>query len=227
MEGERPTKSPGERHALIWVRFTMHRKLLASLFGAALMTAATASHAAVIRFELTIDGSVSDGFNVPQITLQNLSGAHSITNLMISIGDTAYNWDGVTDLTSPPGGNSTLNSPDTSTGGGVRSDVLNIGFTGFGPSESISFRADIDIDSSDSGEDFRTVLFNNAGADNSNIKVTFTGGDMLNVTMPDEQFFTEFTFSARDNVPFTTPAPETFVLILGGLFAVGWLRRNT
>ncbi|MHB1035785.1 MAG: PEP-CTERM sorting domain-containing protein [Pirellulales bacterium] len=99
---------------------------------------------------------------MPYLELTNFAETASITNLSITVGDTTKNFDMVfPQVTAAPGIGYTVNSLDRAHDG-VRSDVLDMGFTGFGPGKSFLFRVDIDDDNPAGNPylDFRSVLFN-------------------------------------------------------------------
>lgn len=183
------------------------------------MLAGASANAGVIGFQVTLDGDI----NVPTITLVNQSDTASITNFMMTIGNTGFNWDAVINVVNPAGGGSVLNMPDSDTSGGARSNVIDIDFSGFNPLLFASFDGDVDIDSADTSEDFRAVLFNNGGAPNSHVLVSFSNGLSLGLDLPDgPSGLTSYTFSASQDVP----VPAGAALMFGGLVGLTWLRRR-
>jgi hypothetical protein len=197
----------------------MLRYSLAAMALGGAVFAGTAAHASVIGFQITLDGDV----NIPTITLVNQSDTALITNFMMTIGNTAYNWDAVVNVVNPAGGGSILNMPDNNLSGGARSNVIDIDFSGFDPTEFSSFDGDVDIDSSDTSEDFRTVLFNNGGAANSHVLVSFSNGTSLGLDLSDgTPGLTSYTFSASQDVP----VPAGAAMMIGGLAGLTWLRRR-
>ncbi len=186
--------------------------------GGALLAGASA-HAGVIGFQVTLNGNIND----PTITVVNQSDTELITNFMMTIGDTSFNWDAVVNVVNPAGGASVLNMPDANTSGGSRSNVIDIDFSGFDPLEFASFDGDVDKDNSDTSEDFREVLFNNGAAPNSHVMVSFSNGLSLDLELPDSTpGLTSYTFSASQDIP----VPAGAALMFGGLVGLTWLRRR-
>tara|TARA_Y100001933_G_scaffold194553_1_gene194680 strand:- start:4484 stop:5134 length:651 start_codon:yes stop_codon:yes gene_type:complete len=183
--------------------------------------------ASTIGFKLTLSGST----NTPAMTLENTSDTALLENINITIGDTSFNFDFLSSPTSPASGTSTLNSPDLSNGL-LRSDDIDISFTGFDPGESSSWTADVDVDNLNTVEDYRTVLFNNGGLPNSVVTAAFSDAvgliELLSFTMPDgDASATSFTFTATSAAPIPVPAALPLLLAaLGGLGFVGWRRKR-
>ena len=185
--------------------------------------AANVAQAGLIGFTLVISGDT----NVPTMSWTNNSTTAKITSIDITIGDTGYNYDFAQNIIDPSGGSSTLITPDTVNGGGVRSDHANFTYTGFDPGETASFDLDIDIDSADSVEDYRTVLFNNGGAANAVATVAFMDGSSMGslmLTLPDgADDLSSYTFRAEAN---DIPEPGTLALFGLGLAGLGFARRS-
>lgn len=123
--------------------------------------------------------------NEPYIQLENTSDSAEITKFVLSIGDTAANFDWVRMVQSTKADSS---DPDIGVQvslvdgleDGLRSDLVQLEFTNFLPGAIVRFRVDLDADSPNSfpSPDFRTVLFDANGSDNSDnaeIQVTFDG----------------------------------------------------
>ncbi|MEL7172337.1 MAG: hypothetical protein AAFN05_05140, partial [Pseudomonadota bacterium] len=137
--------------------------------------------ASVIGFDLTIDGSLGTqpgSVNVPIITLTNRSDTALLESFSLTIGDPAFNFDGVVELVGPAGGTATLTEGDTNINrvDGVNTDRISFSFTDFDPGESISFGVDIDADNGVFQQDFRDVLFNNGEATNAIASAAFGSG---------------------------------------------------
>jgi hypothetical protein len=153
---------------------------------------------AVGSFGLTVQNSPVNGSNVPLFSLTN-SGPLPIIGVTVTIGNTAYNFDAALPAAgTTPGVVPTLVTPDTDGFGGTNSDQIVFTYTGFTMGRTHTFDADIDLDGNPfGGPDFRTVLFNNGAAPNSVVTVTFQGGGMLSITMPDVGVFQPvYNFSA-------------------------------
>ena len=84
------------------------------------------SQAATVGYTFEIFGDL----NVPDVKLTNDSTVDSITQFTMTIGDTAYNFDAVYNIVNPSSIGYTLNTPDASSSGGVRSNIDDLTFTG-------------------------------------------------------------------------------------------------
>jgi hypothetical protein len=192
---------------------------LGALTGVMMCAIVAPANAATTGFTLLINGNT----NVPTMTLTNDSTLAQLIRFTLTIGNTTRNYDSVTNTSPPPGGSFTLNSPDTNSSGGVRSDVIDIAFTGFDPAEQFSWDADFDIDNGNTNENYRTVLFNNGTADNAVATAFFLGGSSVALTLPDgNATATSFTFSASEVS--AVPLPAALSLMLLGLGTFGGLR---
>lgn len=180
--------------------------------GIAALGIAAASHAQVTGYTLVLSGST----NIPTFQLTNNSDPGlTLTAFTVTIGNTAFNYDGVQGVVLGSLGSATLITPDTNTSGGVRSDTVEYTFTGFDPGEAFQFEVDVDVDTNNTTEDYRTVLFNNGAAPNAVVTVSFDNGSVLSQTMPDASpNLTAFTFAQTSAVG---AAPEAGTLALLGL----------
>ncbi len=140
----------------------------------ALVLVSTAGRAATIGFSGTMGGAA--------LTLTNTSTSASITQVKITIGDTAYNFDSVN-----LAGDATVLQPDHMNGL-VRSDLTDVTFTSFGAAEIRNFPWDIDPDTGDdSCCGVSGVLINNGAAPNAVMTVYFSTGQQLVYELPDSQ----------------------------------------
>jgi len=78
----------------------------------------------------------------------------------------------------------TVVSPD-GVNDGIRSDSLEVEFTGLSPAKSVSIATDLDRSDANSTEDFTRVFFNNGDLPNSTVRVEFSNGSVLTQTLPD------------------------------------------
>lgn len=184
--------------------------------------AATAGHAATTGFDMTITGNN----NVPTMTLTNSGDTGQISGFDISIGDTAYNFDALYLEQVLLGSFSfTRTSGDANDRGGTRVDQGSYTFLGFDPGEQFLLRLDIDIDNSNTVEDYQlrmlpggslTVFFD-GGLTNS-LTVDLTPGTGNN----SEPY--SYSASVADNP--VVPLPAGGVLLLAGLASFGVMRRR-
>jgi len=200
---------------------------IASLAVLAGVATALPANAETIGFQLELSGSN----NVPTFGLTNTSDTALIEAFEFTIGDITRNFDAVTGLGDEPGKGVTpvLNSPDSNDGGGVRSDILDIGFNGFLPGILADFFVDVDRDSSNTVENFQTVFFNNGDAMNSIASVLFSTGDRLDLTLTDELAQSPFIFTASSDgnqEPPPIPVPAGVWLFLGGLLGLTGVARG-
>ena len=175
------------------------------------ITLPDAPDAPTYRFESgsSIPGSGDLGFvleilddtNTPTLQLTNQStGTLAITGFELTIGDDAFNFDGVTDISAPAGTNVTVASPDTNDAGGERSDIIRLDFTGFDPGETVTFVIDVDRDSNNTTEDYRDVLFNNGEAPNA-VATVFAGAASRSITLPDAPDAPTYRFESGSSIP--------------------------
>jgi hypothetical protein len=187
--------------------------------------------------------------DMPYMQLMNTSPPGStdqIVRFSITIGDLFNNqhhfdWVRVVDFS--PGITWSFVMPDGDNGG-VRSDAIDVFFTGFTPGKIIRFQTDIDNDTgnTDMFTDYRTILFDmngNNATDNSLVTVQFQQSPGLPLAvasdfLPDYPFLEptnigiQFgpcgpdavkTFSAAGSA-FVIPEPGSFALTLVGCVAV-------
>lgn len=202
-----------------------------ALLTTAFCLATTASQAATLGFELTIsnllDGNGSTT-NVPLMTLENTSSSALLTRFTMTIGDTGFNYDAIYFFNPSPGGTMTLIAGDMDSadagGNAARVDTGIIDFTSFDPGETADWRVDIDVDTSDTLEDYRTVLFNNGAATpNAAFSATFDTGAVLTVVATDlPATQTSYTFAAVQPIP----VPAALPMLMAGVGGLAFLRRR-
>lgn len=191
------------------------------LAGAAFLIAGTAS-AATTGFSLQITGSDN---NVPSLTLSNTGDQGDISSLLLTIGNTAYNFDAAFNATQVVG-SFTFNlgpSLDTNTGGGLRSDNVSYTFGDFGAGEVFGFRVDIDRDNNNTLEDYRSKFLPGGSA-----LVSFDNGlvdsFLVDLTPTADNNSEPYVYSASSSVA-PVPLPAGLPLLLAGLGAMGLFRR--
>lgn len=190
------------------------------------LVAGVPAYGATVGFELTISPQIggSQGNNVPTLELTNTSTAADLTSFAMTIGDTTRNFDEIYTITTSAG-SSSLTFGDT-VQSGTRTDSFEISFTGLGVSQTATWDVDVDIDSSNTIENFATVFFNNGTAPNSIVTVGFSTGDFIDFTLPDGNSPYSYSQSAETSV---IPVPAALPLMAGGLGVIGlmgWRRRK-
>ncbi len=184
----------------------MKGKFLARLVtGSIILAMAGFANATPYSYNFEIDGNS----NVPTFTLTN-TGLIDITGYSLTVGNLAYNWDAAYKESGDLVG-WILTTGDTNDGGGTRVDMFEYAFTSFNPGDIFTHKADIDKDSWNSGENYKTVLFNNGSFDNALLTVSFLNAGPLSMALPDGS--APFSFSQSGN---TAPVPEPTTMLLFG-----------
>lgn len=199
--------------------------------------------AVIIGYNLTISDSGSTApANTQDFLLTNTSDTAGVflTGFSFSIGDTTKNFDIVrkdftgagtgVDPDPPAGGSLTLSGVDN-INDGLRADSFSLAFTSFDPLDLVSWNVDIDDDpatNTPSGA-FDSIFFNNGGASNSVLSVTFMTNGMqktLMQTLPDDLIDkSSYTFTGSMNLD-PVPEPGTLALFGLGLAGLGFARRK-
>jgi len=160
--------------------------------------------------------------NKPFMKFTNRSQSASITEFIVTIGDTAFNFDFAFKQNTGTSAGMTWKrvTPDADDMGGVRSDQVQYhNFQGFIPGRSFTFQTDIDPDNANKVEDLRKVLFNNGSAPNSVVTANFSNGVSLSYTLPDAPMYERYTFNV------TIPLPPACFAGLALLIVIPLLRR--
>lgn len=191
------------------------------LIGAVVLVAHAVAFSATLGFEFTISIGNPDQ---PTLRLKNTSSdGVQLVSFLMTIGDAAYNFDWITDAypETDSGGDlsSTLIIGDPQAQNNIGTDLFEFLFTGFDPNDKVRFYPEIDQDGTNSGEDCRTIFFNNSDAPNAILRGLFKYGPQLfplSYTLPDgasDSSFYEFTAS-KD---VATPIPGAVWLLGSGL----------
>jgi len=171
--------------------------------------------------------------NKPLMKFTNKSPAASITEFIVTIGDTAYNFDFA--LKQNVGTSTGMSwkrvMPDDNDSGGVRSDFVQYhNFKNFLPGRTFTFKTDIDEDNKNTVEDYRKVLFNNGDAPNSVVTVYFSNGLSASLTLPDGPMNERYSFSAEVPLPPAVWAGLGLLgIVVGGRRAIRvrfWIREG-
>jgi len=187
---------------------------------------ATPAHAATVGFTLDVTDT---------LVLRNDSDAFAITGYRLTIGDTSFDYDAVVASFSvgSPGSSFALIQPDA-LDGGLRSDVLEFGFTNFLPGDVFDVIPDIDPDTGDASCcNPSGVLFNNGSDSRAALSVTFSNGFVLDYVLTDTQPAPDpdgtgcatpgvCSFSAS----FDLPEPGVATLFAAAAFALALRRRR-
>lgn len=213
---------------------------------AAVVVSASPAAALTVGYTLQISGDSPANNNVPRIILTNTSGPDvELLRFQVTIGNTSFNFDEVYDFAdavgdapvAPPGGTFLVNTAVSDTEqAGVRTDIAGVIFTDFDPGETASFRVDIDRDSTNSTENWRTVM---AGASSPAVasalfSVPFLANPFqLQITLDSGSIVGsvgtwEAAAQLRDpNAPSTAiPVPAALPLMGLGVAALAGLRRR-
>jgi MYXO-CTERM domain-containing protein len=196
-------------------------KQVGLLLGAVAVFSPASAGAAAVGYQFEIDDSNP---NAPFLTLDNTSSPGiGLVGFEFTIGDTGFNFDRATSE-DDFGNNITrmLISPDDPDDN-VRSDRLEYSFSGFDSGESFEVQVDIDEDNKNTVEDFRTIFYNNDGVPNSDITVTFSGGDVLTQTVPDNP--DDLVFAQSGSIT-AVPSPGTLGLVGLGIVGLGAVIRR-
>lgn len=196
----------------------------------------SAASAVTTGFDLVIDGGFGQQpgtVNVPLVTLTNRSSEALLTSFSLTIGDPAFNFDGVVQIRGPAGGNSLLVLGDTNIPrfDGIHTNSIALSFTDFDPGESVSFGIDIDADSGVFFQDYRDVLFNNGPATNAEVTVHFSDATPLVLTLNDVDDpgpvyrASALRTVAADSVS-AVPVPASAFLLGAALIGASFLRRR-
>ena len=143
-----------------------------------------------VPFTVEFSGNV----NVPTIRVVNRSRLE-ITRFQMTVGDISRNWDFVSGFSFSGGGSVLSQSPDQ-VNDGDRSFSIILNLSGFGPGNAVTMQADLDrFGAGNTGEDYRTVLFNNGTAPNCVVTVTTLDGATETMTLPDGLIQGSYLFS--------------------------------
>lgn len=191
---------------------------VAALFGS------TAVMAATTGVEATFSGSGTAGINVPTLTLVNTGDLGDITGFTLTVGQAAtHGIDGWETRTgSSPGIVPTYNPNDFNLSGGGQYDIVGIAFTGFTPGSIFAIGFDVDLNSSNSNEDYRTDVL-----DGGTLTVTFSGGvvDQFDFDLT-PQAFNQSSYVYADSVASAVPLPAGLPLMLTALGGAALLARR-
>lgn len=183
-----------------------------------------------------VPGDMQNNFNVPKFILTNTSTAgEDISSFSFSIGDPAFFFDFVADLSSGPAGQAANVATEAATGAvllqgdrvndrsGV--DTLIWSFSDFQVGESLIFEVDVDPASAGGGgsqtSDARTVFFSNGPAPNSVSSIGFSDGAIETLSVPDDSG-SAFNYSSGSSGVVLSPEPSTALLMLLGLLGLAW-----
>ena len=173
------------------------KKILVTLIIVLTMGLASSVSAALIGFELKFAGSCDN----PTVRLTNTSEANvQLTDFSMTIGDTSREFDVITDPfnDTDPGEDlvSNLVIGDSSQDL-IGTDLYEFSFTGFNSNDLIRFYTEIDKDAQNTGEDYRSVFFNNGENENSVVTVSFFDGlnpGTLTMALPDGAVVDSYVF---------------------------------
>lgn len=185
-----------------------------------------------------VPGDMQNNYNVPKLLLTNDSTAgEQIVGFSITVGDTAYFFDFVADLSSGPAGQAANVATEALVGAtlltGDRVNDINgttwieWGFTDFQAGETLAFEVDVDPNAAVGGgnqtSDATSVLWNNGASPNADIVVTFDDGSQALLTTPETP--SVFTFSSSSGGVTLVPEPRSGLLLALGLLGLGVMGR--
>lgn len=194
------------------------KHILSSL--AALSLAGTAS-AATTGFSLSINGNN----NIPTLVVTNTGDSGDISGLTLSIGNTAYNFDAAYNTSSVGSVLATLDAAlDTNDSGGLRSDTAVFTFSSFNPLDAFTFDVDVDVDSSNTTEDYQLRML-----PGGSMTVNFTGGEIgslfVDLTPTTGNNSEPYSYAASFT-PAPVPLPAGLPLMLTALGGAAFLARR-
>lgn len=221
-------------------------KRLTALLAAAAALAPAAASASTLAAELELRFGTSSlgggGWNVPRLILTNQSDTAQITGFTVTIGDTAFNFDGggvpgqrgagrtAFFAEAPAGGTASLVVGDSSHTGNGRPgrswDALEYALTDFDPGERFQFDVDVDPDSATgaTAAAANRVMVWNGMAPNALLRVVFSDGTVLSGAFEDGTDPNATSFFARVSLnPAAVPVPPAAALLPLGL---AMLRRR-
>jgi len=184
-----------------------------------------------IGFKFTISLGNPDN---PTLRLTNTSSDNiQLVDFLMTIGDTAYYFDAIDGAYAQkdPAGDmsSSLVIGDDTSQDLTGTDLFEFLFTGFDPNDIARFYSEIDQDGINSGEDCRSIFFNNGTVDNSMVRVLFSSGTKLyplSITLPDgPENASYYEFTASQELP-TVPIPGAVWLLGSGLIGLVAMRRR-
>ena len=206
---------------------------------AALLPGQAAASVLAAEMELRFGPSAlgNGGWNVPRLILTNQSDTAQIVEFTVTIGDTAFNFDGggvpgqpgagtrAFFAEAPAGGSAALLVGDSSHTGNGRPgrswDLLTYAMTGFDPGERFSFDVDVDPDGSAGATRARanTVMVWNGAAPNAVLSVVFSDGTVLSGVFEDGTDPNATSFFARVHAA-PVPLPPGALLFPIGVAAL-------
>ncbi|WP_339949805.1 hypothetical protein [uncultured Albimonas sp.] len=194
----------------------MHRVVPAAVFLAALLPVPL--WAASVSLTVT---TLSASADHPAILVENRSedGARLLA-LNLSVGDTRFNFDRVTNRRRFGVSSATLTKGGTGQAG-QRTDAIAFAFSGFDPGDSFSFRVELDPDGGSGTVDFRSIFFGNDGdgaVPNATMTALFDGDRTLTARFGEALAPAEsHTIVAEDSGAVTPiPLPAAAPALVGG-----------
>jgi hypothetical protein len=138
-----------------------------------------------LGYELSI-GPGGGGNDTPRLILANKSETLEVTRMVFTVGDTSRAFDAASIVlgSTTAGVRGTIVTPDE-VQDGIRSESVEVTFTGLTPGRSVSIATDLDRNNANTTEDFTRVFFNNGDMPNSTVRVEFSDGRFLTQTLPD------------------------------------------